>query len=113
MPEKCEALLPYKITKPGTKRIVYDFEGRKVDLGPGVVDSNEEGEVTLSCKRCSLIGGTFKGEGMGYSALNQTKEKAVAFLRENCGKWAENVERERKYGSQISNTPPDSFLPSY
>ncbi len=113
MPEKCEASLPYIRTKPGSQRIVYNLDGRRIDLGPGVVDSAEQGEIDLSCQRCPLIKGIFQGEGMGYAAINQAKREAVAFLREHCDKWAAKVERERRLGFQIPDTPPDSFLPSY
>lgn len=108
-----EAKLPYKVVEKGTQRIVYDFDGRRVDLGPNVQDKPEKGQVELSCERCSLVGGVFEAEGMGYAALNQAKRDAVAYLRGNCGKWIEKVAMERSLGFNISDTAPDKFLPPH
>lgn len=104
--------MPYKVIEPGKQRFVYDLNGRRLDLGPDVLDKPERGIVDLSCERCPLVGGQFEAEGMGYSALNEAKRKAVAHLRENCGKWKERVELGRANGINIEDKPPDGFLPS-
>lgn len=107
----CEALLNIKTIDPGSTRNAFDFEGRKHDRGPSVEERNAVEEVTISCEPCNL-GTTLQVEGRPpFGAFNEASRQGLAFLKKNCGKWKERVERERSMGRAVSDTPPDSWMP--
>lgn len=108
---KCEANLSSQTIDKGSTRFVYDFEGKKHDLGPKTPERNAVVEMTITCQGCSIVE-QFRAEGgPPFGASNEAVRQAQAFLKEICGGWKAKVESERSMGFTISDTPPDSYLP--
>lgn len=86
--QRCEADINYKTIRPGSTRIVYDFEGRRQDLGPDTPEETAIVEVSMNCTRCPIKDLVFQAEGRPpFGAVNEARRQAANVIETNCQKY--------------------------
>ena len=108
--QMCEAKISYRTIDKGAARIVFDFEGRRHDLGPNVTDRPAVEEGTVDCDHCPIKGVVFQAEG-GYpfGAINAARKRAAEILKDSCTK----LPAVREKGvTQYNGLPTRDFHPN-
>ena len=86
--QRCEAKINNETIQQPIERIVYDFEGRRRDLGPDTVERPGIIETTIDCVRCPFAATVFESEGRGpYGHINNSRRDAAEFIEKHCQKF--------------------------
>ena len=104
-PERCVAVIKYRVVQQGQTDGLYDFDGQRITLPEGTKETPSIEEAAILCKGCGLSK-VFGTTGIGFAAYNEAVRQSGAFLKQNCGKWKAKVAKGDRKGEM-----PDSFLP--
>jgi len=86
--QQCEADIDFRVIRPGSSRIVHDFEGREYDLGPDTPEEPAIEEVSINCARCPLKDILFQTEGgPPFEDLNEARRQAESIIEASCQKY--------------------------
>lgn len=82
----CEAKIQYRTIDPGASRIDHDFEGRRIDRGPGFKEKPAQVQATVACTRCELQEKLAVKGPAPYGASNEAHRQVVTIIRGECQK---------------------------